>query len=104
MSTLTTLDPVAITVVDRATTPTLFYGFIESENPRSLAVATKSGYRPLTHLRCMDIGWLAPKPPRATRPRRSPPARRRNNRRARRIKTPNCPNDCHVPLLNRATE
>jgi len=47
-------------VVDRAHTPTLFYGFIDSENPRSLAVAARSGYRPLTHFHCVNIGWLAP--------------------------------------------
>ncbi len=47
-------------VVDRAPSPTLFYGFIDSENPRSLAVAARSGYRPLTHFHCMNIGWLAP--------------------------------------------
>ena len=57
--------------VERVREPTLFHGFIESKNQRSLAVAKKTGYASLGTFEAVNIGWFRPRRDARARPMRA---------------------------------
>ena len=46
--------------LDEATVPTLLYGYIESDNSRSMRLQERLGYQPLFELEAASWGWLRP--------------------------------------------